>query len=301
MTSFIQVRWRRFPGAWLRPFSGSLVLSLAGCSLLAFSPARAAIPTAVGVLYEYSDSFLANSLEPGELGRNTPWATVLFSDTDIDGIQLRSLLSSSESRYFSMEIRTTFMAGNPDPLPAQLPAVTQFVFNLAQDFSSTSPPFAVIGCSQNPARSPSTCLGDISISYALDGVRYDGDDAHGRFDLLVDLPPPLRSNGAMLDNSQSPITLLISAPSNFSTADLIKQFSQPPLQKNKRYTAYESLAKVQRLPTAGSTTLIGVDAPPDSQPVPGPLPLLGAASALGFSRALRRRLAVQGSAAMEIP
>lgn len=295
MTSFIQVRWRRFPGAWLQPFPRRLVLSLAGCSLLAFSTPRAEAATAASVPYVYSDSFLANSLEPGELGNATPWATVVFSDTDIAGNKLIGELPSSGSRYLSMEISTNFMAGNAAPLPEQLPAVTQFVFNLAQDFSSTSPPFALIGCSQNPARSPFTCLGDISIAYALDGVSYDGADAHGRFDLLVDLPPPLQSSGAMLDNSQSPTTLLISAPASFSTADLIKQFSQPPLQKNKPYTAYESLAKVQRLPTAGSTTLIGVDAPPDSQPVPGPLPLLGAASALGFSRALRRRLASEGS------
>ena len=53
-----------------------------------------------------------------------------------------------------------------------------------------------------------------------------------------------------------------------------------------------SAAKVQGLRGGGSTTIVD---PPSA--VPGPLPLLGAGVALGFSRRLRRRIAVSSAAA----
>lgn len=55
------------------------------------------------------------------------------------------------------------------------------------------------------------------------------------------------------------------------------------------YTA----ARVQGLQTgSGSTTITDPDPIPGPDPVPGPLPLLGAGVALGYSRQLRRRVAL---------
>jgi len=95
-----------------------------------------------------------------------------------------------------------------------------------------------------------------------------------------------------LDNSQAPIRLFIQAPSvTFNVADFLGGLST---------NGYQTATKIQGLNgTPGSTVITGtgelIPAEPPIDPetqVPGPLPILGAASAWAFSRRLRRRVQV---------
>lgn len=109
----------------------------------------------------------------------------------------------------------------------------------------------------------------------------------GGYDLLVDLPPPPGSGPTFLNGGDS-ITF------NLTGAGL---YAEAFLAQTANAGAYYTVAKVQGLTGQPDSTVIsgepGGEPPidPETQ-VPGPLPILGAASAWAFSRRLRRRVQV---------
>ena len=105
------------------------------------------------------------------------------------------------------------------------------------------------------------------------------------YDLLVDRPPPPGSGSNVLNDG------------NFIEFDLTGVGADAFLKQTTNAGNYYTVAKVQGLDgTPGSTVISGepgVDPPiPPETQAPGPLPILGAASAWAFSRRLRRRVQV---------
>ena len=103
-------------------------------------------------------------------------------------------------------------------------------------------------------------------------------------DLAIELPTP-NNKDRFKGTDKAIFTINASGlgPSNF----LAKNDPGSPI--SGVYTA----ARVQGLQTgSGSTTIIDPDPIPGPDPVPGPLPLLGAGVAWGYSRQLRRRVAL---------
>jgi hypothetical protein len=109
------------------------------------------------------------------------------------------------------------------------------------------------------------------------------------YDLLVDLPPPPGSGSNVLNDG------------NFIEFGLAGVGADAFLKQTTNAGNYYTVAKVQGLEGRPGSTVIsgepGGDPPidPETQ-VPGPLPILGGATAWAFSRRLRRRVQLGGRA-----
>jgi|GEM_PF-2399480 len=212
---------------------------------------------------------------------------VSFSDAETDPDK------ASAGDHFRMEIKALF-----DPVDGSMPSLTQLAFNLLGDYSVDAEMFKVVGCSSpNPGSTICEALakGAVSAAYQSNGMNVDGLSLKKHaFDFLVELPPP---GDPKLDVGQSPIILDIAAPPGFSV-QAFKACSNDEVFNDITGCsggAYETVAKVQELRGSPNSTLIsGSDPPPllNGEPVPGPLPILGAASAFRLSRRLRQRLAL---------
>lgn len=248
-----------------------LMIGVAGGCLLG-STTRSLAAVNDTMVFTYGTSISSPPATNSQLG-TPPWATVTLTE-QADGL-------------FWMDIDTSFSSTQTPPSD---PSVTQLAFNLNNNYSSYGTnAFSLVSpfCEPNSSTTTTTCDGSISLAYALDGQGITGaGQPKGGFDLLVQLPPP----GKKLDNSQSPIRLFIQAPTiTFSVADFLGGLSKD---------GYETAAKIQELNgNPGSTVITGTGGggeppiDPETQ-VPGPLPILGAASAWAFSRHLRRRVQV---------
>lgn len=223
---------------------------------------------------------------PGDPGSLPLWAEVSFRDVETDPDK------ASAGGSFQMEIKALF-----DPVDGSTPSLTQLAFNLLGDYSAEAEAFKVIACSStNPGSTICNALakGAVSAAYQSNGMNVDGLSLKKHaFDFLVELPPP---GAPKLDVGQSPITLDIAAPPGFSV-QAFKACSNDQVFNDITGCsggAYETVAKVQELQGSPNSTLIsGSDPPPllNGDPVPGPLPILGVASAFRLSRRLRQRLA----------
>lgn len=237
-----------------------------------------------------SNSQLGFPVTPGTLPL---WAVVTFSDSET------SPEMGIADDHFLMEINALF-----DPVDGGSPSLTQLAFNLLGDYSADASAkasadadmFQVVGCSSvNPDSTLCDALakGRISASYASNGMNVDGLSLKKQaFDFLLELPPP---GEPKLDVGQSPIVLDIAAPAGFSVQAFKACSNDETFDAIKGCSggAYETVAKVQELRGSPNSTIIsGSDPPPlNGEPVPGPLPILGAASAFSLSRRLRQRLA----------
>jgi len=205
-------------------------------------------------------------------------------------------LTEQADGLFWMDIDTSFASTQTPPSD---PSLTQLAFNLNGDYSSIPDPFTLVTpfCTPNSPSTTTTCDGSISLEYDLDNVGVSGSGQTSGYDLLVQLPPP----GLKLDNSQSPIRLYIQGPSSsFSVVDFFEACSNGALYDGGCPTGdYQTVAKVQELNGNPNSTVIsgtGTFTPggePEDNSVPGPLPIIGAATAFGFSRKLRQRIGAQ--------
>jgi len=157
--------------------------------------------------------------------------------------------------------------------------ITKVAFNLTesiQNLSSTCSDPLVITCSPNMvtqefnAQSPVINL--------MNGAK--------NFDLAIDLP----TRGNQNRFTQGERTNFQLFGTNLSPALFLS--TNEPLGPGSVQGLWAA-AKVQGLANGGSATIVD----PPSSAVPGPLPLLGAGVALGFSRRLRRRISLDAAAA----
>jgi hypothetical protein len=269
---------RSAPSIFHRLARTGLMIGVAGGCLLG-STTRAMAALNDTVVFTYGTTISDPPATNSQLG-TPPWATVTLTE-QADGL-------------FWMDIDTSF---NSTQTPPSDPSLTQLAFNLNTNYSSYGTnAFSLVNpfCLPNSPTTTTTCDGkDLALAYALNGQGITGSgQPQGGFDLLVQLPPP----GVKLDNSQAPIRLFIQAPTTtFSVADFLGDVSTD---------GYETAAKIQELKgTPGSTVITGTgELKPEEPPidpetqVPGPLPILGGASAWAFSRRLRRRVQLGGGA-----
>ncbi len=166
-----------------------------------------------------------------------------------------------------------------------------FIDDIGFNFTNSITGLAIDSCSEsvNTICAP----GDTSLVVNPNGVSVNGGGSIGvGFDFLVDFPPPPGSGGnpgpKRLGGSGETITLTLKStnPGGLAPGDFFTQTS------NLLYTS----AHIQGLAVGGSTNIVGTppgNTPPPPAPgdaVPGPLPLLGAAAAFGYSRKLRGRI-----------
>jgi len=240
------------------------------------------------VVFTYGKSISAPEADNSQLGPPPPpWATVT--------------LTEQTGGQFLMNIDTSFA-----PEDGSNPSLTELAFKLNPSYAtplsfSFFAPCIYAGLGSPP--SPQTCGGDLGLDssdFAGDGsVGVSGADQTSGYDFFVDLPP----NGQKLNNAQSPIELSIQGPADFGIAYFL--LGSPQDIENKDYATVAKIQELIEVPTGcegdactfpGSTVITGSGSneppgPPEESQVPGPLPLLGAATAFGFSRKLRYRIA----------
>lgn len=231
------------------------------------SPAHAADDVVYNFFYDSVISIgKPNTSPPPVLGQ--PVVTATFKDLDSGQVSLNIATNFSDAANF----------------------IDQIGFNF-----TGSPNFSIAGCTQTqvPSSDIGLCASGVTtLAFNQDGtnVAGGGNLAKG-FDFLVDLPPPPGEDGNpgpfRLGGQGESITL------TFTNADNNLAASQFFAKTAKGY--YTS-AHIQGLTNGGSTNIVGT--PPGTDPpppapgdsVPGPLPLLGAAAAFGYSRKLRTRI-----------
>ena len=157
--------------------------------------------------------------------------------------------------------------------------ITSVGFNLVSEIPSFSS--AIWSCSSTQISCNAT---DIEQKFNKNLPQIQFANGVQGLDLAIELPTPNNKDRFKgTDKATFTINALGLGPIDF----VAKNDLSSPI--SGVYTA----ARVQGLQTgSGSTTIIDPDPIPGPDPVPGPLPLLGAGVALGYSRQLRRRVAL---------
>lgn len=248
------------------------------CGLLSGAGAIAfALATPLGAKAQVE--FLYNApiaIPPGEVAPpgQPPWLQVLIDTVGKDTVQMTMTSTLSDPSPFISEV-----AFRLDPSLFPLLANVNYVPET---------------CRSNEAAICTNFLGNSKngVKFGVNTQGISGGAQTSGYDLLIDLPPPPGSGSTFLNGGDS-ISFQLTGTGLYAEAFLPPQ--QAFLAPTANSGAYYTVAKVQGLPGEPGSTVIagepGGDPPiePETQ-APGPLPILGGASAWACSRRLRRRV-----------
>ena len=229
------------------------------------------------VSFLYGTSISSPPASTSQLG-TPPWLQVLIEDSGAN------------------EVLMTITPFFQDPAPPADPLTTYpsvFVSELAFNLNLDTPASVVYAgdCFSVEASICSNFVGrpQNGIFTGANNQGVSGSGQTSGYDLSVNLPPPPGSAPNVL-NAGDVISFKLAAPSldagTFTSASFLAQTSNAG--------DYYTVAKIQGLRGNPNSTVISGEPqaeppiPPETE-VPAPLPLLGAASALAFSRRLRLR------------
>jgi hypothetical protein len=219
-------------------------------ALLGGSPAKAAFTFE----FDHDLNSGTSGLTPDTSGG--PFATARFEDINTNPNQVSITV-------------TNMMAANE--LDNSKPRITQLVFNtepfLGPDNVTLSPPLT-----PPPSNPPNW-----TSSYASNSERLEGGGLRTRgFDLSLKTTDAIQSGIQPGKALTFIVTDITSAPGTFSSNNFLAT----------NFANFYAAAKVQGIGSQDQSTEIVVR----RNPIPGPVPIFGAAMAFGYSRGLRRRL-----------